>query len=382
VTGPLSRWRRVWWAAGIAALTVVVAGTILMTSARGQMEREAERELLMLMSLRLAALETGLEQLGSEMVLWSDFGRLKESLGLYAAAFQELGPNAGEILRRRYVTESPYPEGERHLLADAGDGSTYSRLHAERIDGVRDFLSIHAYYDVFMIDADGDVVYSYFKESDFGTNLVGGPYAETGLGQAFREARAATQAATTIVVDFSHYEPSGGVPAMFVASPVYDEGEFVGVLATQIGAAAVNEVMDFTAGMGETGETYAVGQDRLMRSDSRFTDRSDVLQLTVETESVARALEGGRGVHRILDYRYEEVISAYGLLDSQGLRWAIIAEKDVAEIFAPARRLRRMLLLTGLIVVLLVALAAIPDRKKTDWLHAPDLAQPESSSAA
>ena len=110
-----------------------------------------------------------------------------------------------------------------------------------------------------------------------------------------------------------------------------------------------------------------------MRSDSRFTDRSDVLQLAVETESVTRAFEGGSGVHRTLDYRYEEVISAYGLLDSQGLRWAIVAEKDVAEIFAPARRLRRMLLLTGLVVVLLVALAAIPDREKPDWLQAPDL---------
>ncbi len=371
--GPLGRWRRVWWAAGIATLTVIVAGTVLMTSARGQMEREAERELLMLMSLRLSALETGLEQVGSEMVLWSDFGRLKESLTQYVGAFRELGPNAGEILRRRYVTESPYPEGERHLLADAGDGSTYSRLHAERVAGVRDFLAIHDYYDVFMIDADGDVVYSYFKESDFGTNLVAGPHAESGLGRAFREARAATRSATTIVVDFSHYQPSGGVPAMFVASPVFDQGEFVGVLATQVGAEAVNGIMDFTAGMGETGETYAVGQDGLMRSDSRFTDRSDVLQLAVETESVTRAFEGGSGVHRTLDYRYEEVISAYGLLDSQGLRWAIVAEKDVAEIFAPARRLRRMLLLTGLVVVLLVALAAIPDREKPDWLQAPDL---------
>jgi hypothetical protein len=110
-----------------------------------------------------------------------------------------------------------------------------------------------------------------------------------------------------------------------------------------------------------------------MRSDSRFTEGSDVLSLTVDTESVRRALAGQEGVFETLDYRGEKVIAAYGLLEAQGLRWAIIAEMDVAEILAPARRLRQTLLVTGAVVVLLVSLATMPTRDRPDWLESPSL---------
>ena len=371
MSSPTSKWRRVVVTAVTATLTMLAGGTALMQSARHQLEREAERELTLHMSLRLAELQAGVVQLGSEMVLWSDFGRLKESVQLYVDAFHELGPDAGEILRRRYVTESPYPEGQRHFLLDADDGSAYSRLHAERTTGVRSFLEIHEYYDLFVIDADGNVVYSYFKEPDFGTNLLDGPYAESGLARAFREAKAANDREARILVDYSLYEPSGNAPALFVASPVFDQTGFMGVLAGQIEAAALNEILHFTEGMGETGETYAVGEDRLLRSDSRLTAEDDVLRLEVDTESVRGAFRGQQGVHRTLDHRGTEVLAAYGLLEAEGLRWAIVAQKAVAEIFAPLSNLRRVLLLTGLAVVLLVTLAALPSREPPDWLHAP-----------
>jgi hypothetical protein len=48
--------------------------------------------------------------------------------------------------------------------------------------------------------------------------------------------------------------------------------------------------MQVTAGMGETGETYVVGEDLLMRSDSRSAEKSTVLETRVDTESVGLAL--------------------------------------------------------------------------------------------
>jgi methyl-accepting chemotaxis protein len=371
----LSGWRRVGWSAGIAVITVVAAGWTIMSSVRRDLVQEAERELLLFMSLRLATLESSLEQLRSEMALWSDFGRLKVSLGQYAAAWDALGPDAGARLHGLYVDENPFPDDQRHLLNDAGDGSGYTALHAERQPVVDEFLEIHRYYDVFMADADGNVVYSYFKEPDFATNLLDGPWSGTGLAAAFRQSVQASHKDYVAFVDFARYEPSGGAPALFTASPAYDDdGVLLGVLAAQISAEEMNEIMMFTEGMGETGETYAVGGDLLMRSDSRFSPESDVLTLTADTESVRRALAGGSGVMHTRDYRDEEVIAAYGLLEFEGLRWAIIAEKDRAEILAPAWRLRRTLLVTGAVVVLLVGLAAVPGRDRPDWVRAPEFA--------
>lgn len=365
-------WRGVLFAGVLTGLVTVLTGALILTAVRRQAVRDAERQLLLLMSLRRSTLERGVDQLESELALWSAFGPLRESLDLYVRYFHQLGPRAGEVLQRRFVTESPYPPADRHLLLDPGDGSSYSRWHAEHQPRVTAFLQIHAYRDLYLIDADGDVVYSYRKEADFGTDLDRGPWKDTGLARAFREARDAEDPAHVAFVDFTNYEAGDGEPAFFLASPVYAGPVFKGALAARVGPEAVNRIMGFTEGMGETGETYLVGEDHLMRSDSRFTDGSDVLRLNVDTESVTAAFAGGSGVHRIRDYRGVPVLSAYGLLEQQEIRWAVIAEKDVAEVLAPTRRLRRLLFWTGAVVVFLVVLSAIPGRDRPDFLRSPD----------
>ncbi len=71
------------------------------------------------------------------------------------------------------------------------------------------------------------------------------------------------------VSDLVYYEPSDG-PAMFMAKAMYgSQGELVGVLALQIPTERIVEIMNFRGGMGATGETYLVGEDLLMRSNSR-----------------------------------------------------------------------------------------------------------------
>lgn len=70
--------------------------------------------------------------------------------------------------------------------------------------------------------------------------------------------------------DFEHYLPSFLSPAGFIAAPIYDGRTLTGVVAFQIPVDKMNAVIGETTGMGQTGETYAVGSDRLFRSDSRF----------------------------------------------------------------------------------------------------------------
>jgi methyl-accepting chemotaxis protein len=84
--------------------------------------------------------------------------------------------------------------------------------------------------------------------------------------------------------------------------------------------------------MAETGETYLVGQDGLMRSNSRFSDESTVLRTAVETDVVALAMEGGEGVRKVIDYRGVEVLSAYAALQLGDFTWAVLAEIDRAEV--------------------------------------------------
>jgi len=189
-------------------------------------------------------------------------------------------------------------------------------------------------YDLFLIDNNGEIVYTVEKELDLGTNLLDGPYRDSGLAQAFRESIHGVA-----VADYSFYAPSNE-PAAFIATPLIDKHNTqIGVLALQLSDDRIQEVMSMTSGLGATGETYLVGHDFLMRSISRFSDESSVGQLKVETESTIDALQGNTGVKVITDYRGEQVVSAYSPLSINGLDWIILAEMDSSEAFAPVTNL-------------------------------------------
>lgn len=96
--------------------------------------------------------------------------------------------------------------------------------------------------------------------------------------------------------------------------------------------------------MGNTGETYLVGNDYLMRSDSRLTDNPTILQQPVKTEAVNRGLQHNYGEEVLTNYRDQEVLTSYshvGLNEQLGASfdWVIVSEITKSEAFAPIKYL-------------------------------------------
>ncbi|MEE8193288.1 MAG: cache domain-containing protein [Gemmatimonadales bacterium] len=335
----LSRW------AALGAIVVVVVGSatgVYLRAVHAEM-RDAKSYYLTLMELRRGALESYLSTIRSEVLLWSARPTLRVALQELEQAWDELPGDRTSLLQGLYIDENPFQPHERHRLLTAGDGSRYSGVHARVHPRARRFLEQHGYYDVFLFNPEGDLIYTAFKERDFATNLEAGPWRETALGKAFRAARDAESPDFVVFTDFEPYEPSNGEPAAFVASPVRaEDGSLAGVLAFQVPIDRIDRIMQFTGGMGESGETYIVGVDRLMRSDSRFADESTILRVTVDTETVGRALAGETGVDVVDDYRGVSVLSAYGPLAFEGVRWAVMAEIDERELRQQALEPRRL----------------------------------------
>jgi methyl-accepting chemotaxis protein len=65
-----------------------------------------------------------------------------------------------------------------------------------------------------------------------------------------------------------------------------DGRDVIGVVAFQIPIDKADEIIGEQAGMGESGETYAIGPDRLFRSNSRFAG-----QLGVKTTIINPAIK-------------------------------------------------------------------------------------------
>ena len=221
------------------------------------------------------------------------------------------------------------------------------------------YIEKYGYYDLFLIHPEGQVFYSVSKEADYQTNMVDGKYKDSGLGELTRKV---LETKTFGIADFAPYAPSNGEPAAFIAQPVVQDGKVELIVALQLSLGAINEVMQQRDGMGETGETYLVGSDKLMRSDSFLDPKNhsviasfaDPSKGSVNTKAVEEALGGKTGSEIIIDYNGNPVLSAYTPLTIGDTTWALIAEIDEAEAFASIDAL--ILVMT---IMVLVAAAVI-----------------------
>ena len=262
---------------------------------------------------------------------------------------QQLAPLDSDsiFLQHQYIANNPNPLGSKEKLDAAQDETTYSKLHGKYHPIVRSYLQKFGYYDIFLCDLkSGDIVYSVFKELDFTTSLSQGPYAGTNFGRAFQLAANATSKDDVFLVDYQDYIPSYEAPASFISSPIYDGNTKIGVAIFQMPLDKIAAIMGERTGLGETGETYAVGKDLLMRNNSRFAeeDGKDVtFEQAVDTTATQKSFAGEAGQGIIDDYRGAPVYSAWTPVtiydgvqgQSQPITWALMSEIDEAEVKGP-----------------------------------------------
>ncbi|MEP6343257.1 MAG: adenylate/guanylate cyclase domain-containing protein [Maricaulaceae bacterium] len=292
---------------------------------------------------------------------------------------------AAQARQAQFISENPSQTGRKDELVQPKlpglqtiDNSDYAAAHVKYHPLFSRMLNKLNYYDIFLIDhKSGNIVYSVYKEADYATNLDTGPYRYTGLTKAFNAARKNPQLGSVTLIDFSHYEPSYNKPAAFMATPVFDGSVLKGIVAAQLNIDDINKFMTSDGnwvqeGMGASGEVYLVGEDANLRTSSRFLieDRDGYIQAlkdaavpskTIElientniailnqpVDSIAsnKALRGISGTEIVDDYRNVQVLSAYGPIEIGGMRWGIMAEKDVSEAMAPLHSLRNKILIT------------------------------------
>ena len=287
--------------------------------------------------------------------------------GIDGAAFAAGLSPAAVALQDAFIAGNPQPLGEKDALAALDDGSDYAAIHAQLHPIYRAHLQRNAYYDIFLVDTDGNLVYSVFKELDYATNLVDGPWRDTGLGRVARAGLALDDPAAVAVDDYATYPPSYEAPAMFLASPVFEDGRRLGVLIVQIPLARISAIVGDAVGLSEGQDVFVAGADRLLRSDSRlgkptltvahaFAHR-DEAAIALPALDAALGGEVVQGAGATLDGR-PALVSARPISVAPGLAWAIVATYDQAIAFASARRLSWLVAIATLVVAVIAALAS------------------------
>jgi methyl-accepting chemotaxis protein len=335
--------------ASLITAAIASVGVISVLFAHSALRESAEGKLLALVDARSVALVSYLETIHEDLSLTAANAVTQKAMAEFTPAFSTLG---GAAARRLYVDENAN-KGKLWDLMQAPHGSAYSAVHAAYHPWFKQFAEERSYYDIFLISPDGDIVYSYTKEPDFGTNLAQGQWKDSDLARVWREVNDGHGQVDTVFTDFASYAPSNGVPASFIAAPIMHDGQYIGVVALQMPIGRINEVMQRAEGMGGSGETYIVGSDHLMRSDSRFLKdgETSILKQEVRTPTVEAGLAGKLGVEEIEDYRGLPVLSAHKPVEFHGVKWVVIGDIESDEVFAVATETRNIIAIVGVVAL-------------------------------
>ena len=288
-------------------------------------------------------------------------------------------PNSkvAEYLQAHYIAKTKdFAYEKKGEVMSLGNGSAYDAVHAKYHPNFARFAASSCFEDLMLVDMDGNIVYTFEKTVELGTNLLNGPYSDSNLGRLFRSIKQSNNRDAFEFVDFERYQPNLNRPSAFLASPIFSEGRIAGILILQFTTDGLVNILTGNRqweeqGLGKSGEVYLVGKDKLFRTRSRFMMESPeealnaferagiaqstldrisrqgtvLLALSAETEGVNAALTGESGTKVYRDYRNQPVIGSYAPLDFDGTRWAAVAEMDESEAFQPIRDFSRKVII-------------------------------------
>ncbi|MCW8908421.1 MAG: methyl-accepting chemotaxis protein [Sedimenticola sp.] len=400
-----------------------VLGWVAVENGREALEAQAENQMVALRKSTQKALESYFEIVQSQIVTSSDNRMIIDSLKSFPNAFrnyqasveatgnagaaklekmrQELvdyyrGPFSEEYrkqnggaapdvaswigklsettvtLQHTFMAANPEPLGKKSEMLSPEDGSLYAVMHKRFHQSLKEYQERFGYEDIFLVDGQsGDIVYSVSKKPEFATSLIDGPFTQTGLGEVFRIANASDQPKFFSMTDFTGYAPSFDNQAAFIGSPVFSRGKRIGVVIFQLSDKRLSEIMTHErqwadVGLGESGESFLVGQDYYLRSDSRLHIEDEAAYLEslgaagvseaqlarlqakhsgvgiqqVKNPAAEAAIGGESGVAQYTDYRGVEVLAAYSPLSIAGLKWAVIAKMNTEEAFRSVEALK------------------------------------------
>ena len=306
-----------------------------------------------------------------------------EDAGLGTVSVDEVMPrsNAGRYVQYHYVAQTD--RDERREVDDPGDGSDYSEVHARvhaQLVALTESLGVE---ELLLVSSrTSDIVYSVQKRIDFGANLSTGPYRDSELADAVLRRLSGVRIGESVIADQGIYIPGGGRPVAFVAASIRRGTEVIGALVVQIPVEAINSITTADGRWEEVGlgggESYLVGADRLLRSESRlwiedpdrYLDKVDDDELVglievfgspvglqpVETDPVDAALEGRTFDGTTRNYLGARTFAYSTPIEAPGVDWVVVADVPLDDARAPLLEFAKRL---GLVLVIILPAAGL-----------------------
>ena len=328
---------------GAALFVALGVGFVSYRLSEATVTQLAEQRLSTIASIRAQSVTDLLEKMKAELLKKAADPALGGSIGELRTTWEQSDAKPTEFLQDGFITKNPHPENERHLANTAKQFTNYDFTHSRLHPSMATQAVNAGYRDIMLISADGAVVYTVFKNTDFATVLEEG----TDLQKLHKAALEAPEG-EVVFSDFAPYAAYNGKIASFMGAPVLDKkGEVAGVLVFGVPVSTIAGFIELKKGLGDTGETILVGADNLLRVDSTFTEEDDRFTTAFEAEPIAKALAGEAAGGISNTYRGMAMHVEAVPVTFSGVNWAMVAAESMAALHKPVTDMRNMMLLVG-----------------------------------
>lgn len=242
----------------------------------------------------------------------------------------------------------------------------WAKIIDEKGIDLTNLLNSFNYHDVFLIDQQGNILFSVAKEGDLGENLNQGYLATTRFSATVKQSLFSGK---TVFSDLEYYAYSDNKMSAFVAAPLLDaHGEKLGVIAFQLSEDQINQTIGYSLQSEDSVRHYLLGRDLSLRTENALGETFPALKKPVDTtiaQAWLHALSQPGNHDNAPSHIYvgplgKRVLGVYGDLNIAGVHWVHITEVDEQEAFAAANDLKLLTLILISTTFLLVILIALP----------------------
>ena len=235
------------------------------------------------------------------------------------------------------------------------------------------FWKEHEYYDIFLIDTKGNILFTMTRENDLGKNIFKGPLAKSRFSLAVKKS---FESGKAVFSDLEKYSLKKDILSGFMVSPIIDEsGNKIGLMVFQIAGEYLSRLLDLENDTQQSSSHYLIGPDLCLRSPGSLGKEYPVLERPVKTDvtqSWRDAHMEGHGHQDIKDVMVKlykgphgnDVFGIHAEIRLPGVHWAYISEIDADKALSASRSLARLtLILIGIMVLLVIFFTVLGTRR-------------------
>jgi len=261
----------------------------------------------------------------------------------------------------------------RTSLTNFESSPKWDRIVDSKASDLEKFKKSYNYYDIFLFDVMGNILYSVERDNVLATNIFNGTYADSIMGNIIKNT---LETENLSFSDYTRNIPSrdNGIYG-FMTSIVRDShDEVLGVIAFQFSLDQIDSIMQVQTRLGDRSEIYLIGSDLKMRSNSILVEKKTALKKTIDTEQsrlwkeqLDQGIPTSNMDHTASIYlgpHGDQVFGIHNDFEVLGINFGVIAEIESRKSFSSASRLRDMvLILLTLTIIIGVTVSIVLSRR-------------------